>query len=155
MNRKKDFWWRCLGFLLAAALLAPGGGDAKDKRSCVYCIDLERLLTELNLAPEKAKEFQAVGVKYDQTRLEISDSLKKNEGELIKLLATAQPDEGKIKELVAAVSSDHDKLLETFKAQRLEEMAFLTPVQQGKFLLALKRWHKEMRNKFVHRVKIE
>jgi hypothetical protein len=41
----------------------------------------------------------------------------------------------------------HDQLFQSLKAQRQEEMALLTPVQQGKFVLALKKWHGNMKEK--------
>ena len=44
----------------------------------------------------------------------------------------------------SVITSDHANLLETFKVQRQAEMALLTPVQQGKFLMTLKKWHEEM-----------
>lgn len=104
----------------------------------------ENLAQELHLTPEKAKEFQAVGDKYAQSRMAIIDRIKKNEGELGKSLAAPKPDAAKIKDLAAAISADHGNLFETFKAQRQEELRLLTPVQQGKFIMALKRWHEEM-----------
>ena len=59
-----------------------------------------------------------------------------------------QPDAGKINELVAAAIAGQDKLFATFKAQRQEEMALLTPLQKGKFLIALQKWHHEEREKY-------
>lgn len=104
----------------------------------------EKLIKELNLTPEKAKEFQAVGEKYARSRKDLVERIKKNESELEQALAAAKPDEGKIKVLAAAISADHSKLFETFKAQRQEELHLLPPLQQGKIILALKRWHEEM-----------
>jgi hypothetical protein len=141
MKKKTDFWLMGLGILLLALFLAPGLSQAKEER---WGIEREKLVKELNLAPEKAKEFLAVGEKYDQIRKEIIDRLKKNEGELGKALAEPKPEEAKVKESVAAVTADHDQLFETFKAQRQEETTMLTPVQQGKFIMALKKWHEEM-----------
>jgi len=141
MGRKMDFWMLGLTLFLGIALLAAIPGQAKEKYEAART---EKLVKELNLSPEKAKEFQAVGSKYAQSRQEIIERIKKNESELEKALAAPKPDEGKIKELAAAISGDHSKLFETFKTQRQEELQLLTPVQQGKFILALKRWHEEM-----------
>lgn len=58
-------------------------------------------------------------------------------------MAAPQPDGIKITGLVATITADHNRLWETFRAQRQEEMALLTPMQQGKFM-ALKKWHQEM-----------
>jgi hypothetical protein len=83
-----------------------------------------------------------VGDKYEKKRREIIDRLKKDEADLENALAAPEPDEAQIKELVAAVNTGNDQLFATFKDQRAEEMAILTPVQQGKFLLETRRRHK-------------
>ncbi len=146
MKRNMDFRLVGLGLLLVAALLAPRLGQAQEKREGSYPQLEQRLIKELNLSPEKAKEFQAVGEKYDRNRVEIIGRIEKNEGELEKALAAPQPDTAKINELVAAAVAGQDQLFATFKAQRQEEMALLTPVQKGQFLMALRRWHQEERN---------
>ncbi len=105
------------------------------------------LVKELNLSPDKAKEFLAVGEKYHQVREEVIGKIKKGEDDLKTALAAPQPDEGKINQIVSALIADHDQLFETFKAQRHEEMALLTPLQRGKFLMALKKWHDEVAQK--------
>jgi Spy/CpxP family protein refolding chaperone len=148
MKRKTDFCLMWLGLLLLVALLAPSLGQAQEKREGSYSELQQKLVKELNLTPDKAKEFQAVGQKYDQSRLELIGKIEKNDSELEKALAAPQPDAGKINELLAAAIAGQDKLFATFKAQRQEEMALLTPVQKGKFLIALKKWHHEEREKY-------
>ena len=148
MKRKTDFRLRWLGLLLVAALMAPSLGQAQEKREGSYSELQQKLVKELNLTPDKAKEFQAVGEKYDQTRAEVIGRIEKNDSELEKALAAPQPDEGKINELVAAAISGQEQLFATFKAQRQEEMALLTPVQRGEFLMALRKWHHEEREKY-------
>jgi len=148
MKRKTDFRLIWLGLLLMAALMAPSLGQAQEKREGRYSALQQKLLKELNLTPDKAKEFQAVGEKYDQSRAEIIGGIEKNDSELEKALAAPQPDEGKINELVAAAVAGQDQLFATFRAQRQEEMALLTPVQKGKFLMALIKWHHEEREKY-------
>jgi Spy/CpxP family protein refolding chaperone len=156
MNGKTEFWRMCLGLLLAAALLAPGLGRAKEERGGTgHGMPREELVKELKLPPAKAKEFLAVGDKYEQTRKGIIEGIKKSEGELEKALSAPQPDEKKIKDLVAAITAGHDQLFESFKTQRHEEMVLLTPVQQGKFLSTLKKWHQEMREKYEKQGKKE
>jgi Spy/CpxP family protein refolding chaperone len=153
MKKRTDFWLVCLGLLLAVAVLTPGLGQAREERGGSPGMHKEKLTMDLNLTPEKAKAFQVVDEKYDQSRQEIIERIRNTESELGKVLAVNQPDEGKIKELVAALGAGHDRLVETFKAQRREEMALLTPVQQGKFLLALKKWHEEMCIRYEEKVK--
>ena len=147
MTTRKSVCWLGLVLLLAAGLLAPGAGFAQGDQARAYAMKKEQLLKNLNLTPEKIKEFQAVEVKFQQSRKEIVDRLGKSEADLEKALTAPQVDEGKVKELVAAITADHNQLMETFKTQRQEEMALLTPAQQGKYLLLLRGWHKQMRKK--------
>jgi Spy/CpxP family protein refolding chaperone len=128
--------------------MAPSLGQAQEKREGSYSELQQKLVKELNLTPDKAKEFLAVGAKYDQSRAEVIGIIDKNDSELEKALAAPQPDAGKINELVAAAIAGQDKLFATFKAQRQEEMALLTPVQRGKFYMDLKKWHHEEREKY-------
>jgi len=148
MKRKMDFCLMWLGVLLVAALLAPSLGQAQEKHEGSYSELQQMLVKELNLTPDKAKEFQAVGEKYDRSRGEVIGSIDKTDSELEKALAAPQPDAGKINELVAAAIAGQDKLFESYKAQRQDEMALLTPVQKGKFLMALKKWHQGEREKY-------
>ena len=153
MKKRTDFGLVCLGLLLTAVLLTPGPGQAREERGGSPGMHKEKLAKDLNLTPEKAEQFQRLDEKYDQGRKEIIERIRNNESQLDKALAVTPPDEGKIKELVAALGEGHDKLVETLKAQRREEMALLTPVQQGKFLMALKKWHQEMCIKYEEKVK--
>lgn len=139
MRRQMHFWLAGLALFLGLALLAAIPVQALETGG-----PNDKLVKELNLTPEKAKEFQMVGEKYARSRKDIVERIKKDESELEKALAAPKPDEGKIKDLATGISADHGRLFETFKAQRQEELQLLTPVQQGKFILALKRWHEEM-----------
>jgi Spy/CpxP family protein refolding chaperone len=144
--KSNDFWLMALGLLMAAMLLTPGNCQAQaEPAGSHYKLEWEKLVKELNLTPERAAEFQALGAKYSQTRKALIEKLKKNESDLEKAVAGPKPDEVKIKELVPVIIADHNQLFESFKAQRQEEMTLLTPLQQAKYLLALKKWHEENR----------
>ncbi|MDI6852057.1 MAG: periplasmic heavy metal sensor [Deltaproteobacteria bacterium] len=149
MNAKMKFCRMSLGILLAAVLLMPGPGRAEEEgMSPGLGMPRERVVQELNLPPDKADKFLAVSDRYEKIREKIIAGIKKDEEELEKALSAPQPDEKRIKDLVASVTACHDQLFETFKVQRHEEMALLNPLQQGKFVIALKRWHQEMRDKY-------
>ena len=100
MQRQTRIWLVWLGLLLAVALLVPGQGQATEERGPGYAMQRANLAKDLNLSPEKAQEFQAVGEKYNRLRTEIIERIRKNESELEKGLAAPQPDGGKIKALV-------------------------------------------------------
>lgn len=155
MKRIRNFWLAAVGFLLAVSLLTPGLGQAKEERGSNPGVQKEKMAQDLGLTPDKAKDFLAVGERYDRSRKEIIEGIKKNEEELEKAMAAPQPDGAKITGLVAAITAGHSKLWETFRVQRQEEMALLTPVQQGRFLMALKKWHQEMCEKYEKQGKKE
>jgi Spy/CpxP family protein refolding chaperone len=148
MHRNTKLWLMWLGLLLVAALLAPAAAPAVQDPGNAYEMQREKLCKDLNLTPEKSKEFKGVEDKFRQSRKEIVDRMRQSEGELEKALAAPQPEEGKIKQLVAAITADHGKLLDSFRGQRQEEMALLTPVQQGQFIICLRKWHTEIRDKY-------
>ncbi len=144
--KRNDYWLMALVLLLAAMLPIPGNCQAQAKPAgSHYKLEWDKLAKELNLTPEKAAEFQAVGAKYSQIRKDLIEKLQKNETDLEKAVAGPKPDEVKIKELVPVIIADHNQLFESFKAQRQEEMTLLTPLQQAKYLLELKKWHEENR----------
>ncbi len=145
MPRKTNFW---LALFLAAALLAPGLGQAKEEPTDEGKAQWQQLIRNLNLAPDQAKSFQAVEEKYGQIRQDLTARIKQNEDDLEKAMAAAQPDDTKLKELVAKIIGDHNKLFETYKNERQAEMALLSPMQQAKFLLGLKKWHQEMCDRY-------
>jgi Spy/CpxP family protein refolding chaperone len=132
-----------MGVLLVLVFLMPGSGQAQKTGMVNTAEQRELLLRDLNLAPDKAKAFMSVGGHWDQIRQDLIADIKKNETDLETALGAPQPDGSKINHLVNSLIAEQDQLFETFKSQRQEEMAMLTPVQRGKFLLALKKWHEE------------
>ena len=142
MTEPKGRWRRQVAVLLVAALLALGAAPARGESQEGYSkAERETLAKELGLTPGQAKDFQAIGDKYDQSRESIAGAVAVKEKDLEQALAAGKPDEARIKDLVAAVIQGHDQLFQSLKEQRQAEMALLTPVQQGKFIVALKRWH--------------
>ena len=145
MNSNR-FWLMALALLTAVMLLAPGNRPAQaEPAGSHYKLEWQKLEKELNLSSKKAGEFQAVGAKYSQIRKALIEKLKKNETDLEKAVSGPKPDMNRVKELVPVIIADHNQLLESFKLQRQEEMSLLTPLQQAKYLLALKKWHEENR----------
>ena len=132
--------------LLIFGFLTPGLGQSQ-KAGGEFSVPREQVLRDLNLAPDKAKAFMAVGEHWDKIRQNIIAGIKGNETGLETALAAPQPDDSKITHLVNALVAAHDQLFDTFKSQRQEEMGLLTPVQRGKFLQALKKWHEEQMGK--------
>ena len=84
MKRKTDFCLMWVGLLLVVVLLAPSLGQAQEKREGSYSELQQKLVKELNLTPDQAKEFQAVGQKYEQSRVEVIGRIEENDSELEK-----------------------------------------------------------------------
>ncbi|MCX5890293.1 MAG: periplasmic heavy metal sensor [Deltaproteobacteria bacterium] len=133
-----------ISLMLTGLFLVPALVQAKeDSWGEMHKMHRATAVKELKLSPEKAKEFNAVEEKYVKDRQELVDRLKKSQAELQNAMA-GTPDEAKIKGLVSAIRADQDKMAQSFKSQFDEELALMTPVQQGQYLLTLHKWREEM-----------
>ena len=101
------------------------------------------ILKELKIAPEKETSLMAVEEKYSQMRGEIVDSSQKAWDNLQAALAAPNPDEAKVKDAVAAYIDGQAKLYQSFRKQLEEELALMTPIQQGKYLVAMEKWRQQ------------
>ena len=75
-----------------------------------------------------------MGDKYAKERTDIIAGIKKANDELQAACAVAKPDDAKLKELVSALTTGQDKMFASFKNQRDEELALMTPAEQAKYL---------------------
>ena len=57
--------------------------------------------------------------------------MKKANEDLRAAFAAANPDEAKLKELVRALTTGQDNLFASYKNERDEELALMTPAEQG------------------------
>jgi hypothetical protein len=135
MKGKFNFKIGALCAILSAMLVMPALGQVKGQEGARYKEKKDQLVKELKLAPEKEKAILAVEDKYARERKEIVDGVKKANVDLQAALAAATPDEAKLKELVSALTAGQDKMFATFKNQRDEELALMTPAEQAKYLL--------------------
>lgn len=145
MKGKAHFLSLVIFLILTGLLLVPTLSQAKeDSWGEMHKMRRAAAVKELKLSPEKAKDFNAVEEKYAKERQELIERLKKSYIELENALAAVTPDEAKIKGLVAAVRANKDKMVKSFKSQQDEELALMTPVQQGQYLNLLNKWREEM-----------
>ena len=149
MKGKFSFKSGALCAILSAMLLIPALGQAQeDSWTEMHKMRRATLVQELKLSPEKAKEFNAVEAKYVKDRQELIERLKKSQTELQTAMAAA-PDAAKIQGLVTAIRADQDKMAQSFKSQLDEELAMMTPVQQGQYLLTLHKWREAMMEEYM------
>jgi Spy/CpxP family protein refolding chaperone len=147
MKGKLNLKMGALCAILGALLLVPTLVQAKGEMEGHLKELKSKIIKELKLPPDKEKSFMEVDEKYAAEREKIIADLKKSQKELHEALAAAKPDEGRIKDLVSAVTSGQDKLFDSFKNQRNDEFALLTPVEQGKYLMAITNWRHQMMEK--------
>jgi len=143
MKGRKKFLIGILCVILSGLLVAPALAQKKEGSWERFKEGKAKVIKGLNLAPEKQKELTAVEEKFGKERKEIFESLKKDYDQLEKEVAAAKPEEMKVKEQVAVITATQDKLFATFKSQRSGELALMTPVQQGRYLLGLRKLYHE------------
>jgi Spy/CpxP family protein refolding chaperone len=147
MQGQFNFKLGALCAILSAMLLMPAPGQAKEEEGAArYKEQRDKIIKELKLAPEKEKAMLAVEDKYARERKEIIAGVKKANEELQAALAAANPDEAKLKELVNSLTTGQDNLFASYKNQRDEELALMTPVEQAKYLIVLGQWRQKMIN---------
>ena len=132
--------WIILGVLFL--LTSPHPSHAKEGgwERLKEKIKITKELHDLKLAPDKEAAVLAVEQKYAKERQDLMAALKKYRQDLKAALAAATPDEAKIQDLVRATNAAQDKLLTSFKMERDEAMALMTPVQQGQFIMLMGNW---------------
>ena len=131
-----------LSFLLVIPALGQTGqtNEALGKQLKDY---KAQILKDVKIAPDKEKALVAVEEKYSLQRGEIVDNSKKAWDTLQAALAAPKSDEAKVKEAVAAYIDAQAKLFTSFKQQLDEELAQMSPVQQGKYLVAMEKWRQQ------------
>jgi Spy/CpxP family protein refolding chaperone len=147
MKGKFNFKLGTLCAVLSAMLLMPALGQAKEDAGVRQQERKGQMIKELKLAPEKEKAMLAVEDKYAKERKEIIAGVKKTNDDLQAALVAAKPDDAKLKELVSALTAGQDKMFASFKNQRDEELALMTPVEQAKYLIVLGQWRQKMMDK--------
>ena len=147
MKGKFNFKLGALCAILSAMLVMPALGQVKGEEGARYKEQKAQMIKELKLAPEKEKAMLAVEAKYAAERQGIVAAVKKANEDLQAAVAAANPDEAKLKELVGALTAGQDKMFASFKNQRDEELALMTPAEQAKYLLVLGQWRQKMMDK--------
>jgi Spy/CpxP family protein refolding chaperone len=148
MKAKLNIRLLMLGIIGGALFLLPSLNLAQAKpRSWERMkeqLKIMKDLSDLKLGPEKEAALLALDQKYAEERKGLFAALKKSHKDLKTALAAASPDEEKIKNLVSAANSAQDKLFISFKMERDEAMALMTPIQQAQFIMVMGHWYQEM-----------
>jgi hypothetical protein len=147
MKGKFNFKLGALCAILSAMLLMPALVQAKGEEAAVQKDKRDQMIKELKLTPEKEKAVLAVADKYAKERKDIVAGVRKANDDLQTALAAAKPDDAKLKELVSALTAGQDKMFATFKNQRDEELALMTPAEQANYMMILGQWRQKMMKK--------
>jgi hypothetical protein len=102
-----------------------------------------KILQDLKVAPDKEKALVAVEEKYSLMRGEIVSKSDKAWKDLQDALAAPKPDEAGLKVAIAAYIDAQAQLFTSFRKQLDEELALMSPVQQGKYLVAMEKWRQQ------------
>ena len=81
--------------------------------------------------------------KYSDMRAEIVANTKKNWDALKAAVSAAKPNDAKVKAAIKAYLDAQTKLFSSFRKELDEELAQMSPIQQGKYLLAMELWRQK------------
>jgi hypothetical protein len=143
MKGKVIFKLGVLITILGVLLVVPALGQTNEelgKQLKAYKADTFK---QLKLDPNKEKALLEVEGKFSVKRGEIVDTSKKSWDNLQAALAAPKPDTAKVKGLVSAYIDAQSKLFASYRDQLNEELAQMSPVQQGKYLVAMEHWRQK------------
>lgn len=149
MRRKFNFKLFGVCAVLSALLLVPAAAQGKEDVGAELKEQKMKIIKQLNLAPDKEKAMVELEEKYSAEREKILDSTMKALDNLQAELKKAKPDEAKVQDLVKSLTTSQDNLFDSFKEQRDKEMALMSPLEEGRYLLALGKWRDEMMEEYV------
>jgi len=144
MKGKLIFKLGVLSTILSFLLVVPALGQVTEDLGKKLCEYKAQTLKDLKIAPDKEKALLALEEKCVADRQEIIAGLKKSKEDLQAALAAPSPDEAKLKGLVSAFIAAQLNLFNSFRNELNEEMAQLSPLQQGKYLMAMERWRQDV-----------
>jgi hypothetical protein len=131
-----------LSFLLVVPVLGQTGQTNEELGKQLKDYKAQ-ILKDVKIAPEKEKALMAVEDKYSLMRGEIVEKSKQAWDGLQAALAAPTPDDAKLKAAVAGYIDGQAKLYQSFRSQLEEELALMTPIQQGKYLIAMEKWRQQ------------
>ena len=144
MKGKLVFKLAALSTILSFLLVFPALGQVNEEMGKKLCAFKAQTLKDLKVGTDKEKALSGMEDKCNAERQAIMDGLKKSKEDLQAALAAPSPDEAKVKGLVDAFRAAQLKLFNSFKNELDAEMAQMTPLQQGKYLMAMEKWRKDM-----------
>lgn len=102
-----------------------------------------RMTETLHLDKETAAKVAAISSKYKQFR-NLFSSLRQDIDRLRAILEEAQPNKNELKKIIGRVKNNKRQIAHLKQRQMEEEMSVLTLEQQGRYIIFMVDFHKEM-----------
>jgi hypothetical protein len=143
MKGKLMFKLVVLSTIFSLLLVVPVLGQTNEELGKQLKEYKAQTYTDLKLDPKQVKKLAAVEDKYSTMRGKLVDDSKKAWDDLQAALAAPKPDNAKLKGLVKGYIAAQGDLFASFRKELDEELAQMTPVQQGKYLVAMEKWRQK------------
>ena len=143
MKGKLFFKLGVLSAILSLLLVVPVLGQTNVELGKQLKEYKAKTYKELKINPSQAKKLLAVEDKYSDMRAEIVANTKKNWDALKAAVSAAKPNDAKVKAAIKAYLDAQTKLFSSFRKELDEELAQMSPIQQGKYLLAMELWRQK------------
>jgi Spy/CpxP family protein refolding chaperone len=143
MKGKLMFKLVVLSTIFSLLLVVPVLGQTNEELGKQLKEYKAQTYAELKIDPNQTKKLTALEDKYSAMRGKLVDDSKKAWDDLQAALAAPKPDNAKLKALVKAYIAAQGDLFASFRKELDEELAQMTPVQQGKYLVAMEKWRQK------------
>ena len=150
MKGKLIFKLWALSTILSVLLVVPALGQTDEEIGKQLKEYKAQTFEQLKFTADQKKTLLAIEDKYSLTRGKIMEASKKAWDDLQAALGAATPDEAKVKGFVKAYIDAQSKMFGSFREEMDEELAKMSPVQQGKYLVAMEAWRAEVHAKSMY-----
>jgi hypothetical protein len=129
--------------ILSLLLVVPVLGQTDEELGKQLKEYKAQTFTEMKLDQNHIKKLTALEDKYSTQRGNLVDASKKAWDNLQAALAAPKPDNAKLKGLVKAYVASEADLFASFRKELDEELAQMSPIQQGQYLVAMEKWRQK------------
>jgi hypothetical protein len=143
MKGKLFFKLVVLATIMSLLLVVPVLGQTNEELGKQLKEYKAHTYADMKLDPKLIKKLDAVEDKYSEMRGKLVDASKKAWDNLQAALAATKPDKAKIKGLVKDYIAAQGDLFASFRKELDDELALMSPIQQGRYLVAMEKWRQK------------
>jgi Spy/CpxP family protein refolding chaperone len=129
--------------ILSLLLVVPVLGQTDEELGKQLKEYKAKTLAEIKLDQNQIKKLTEMEDKFSVMRGKLMDVSKQAWDELQAALAADKPDNAKVKSLVKAYLGAQSDLFSSFRKELDQELAEMSPIQQGQFLVAMEKWRQK------------